>query len=297
MESTALTQIVIPACLFVIMFGIGLSLVVNDFTRIIAQPKAISLGLFGQFILLPLCGLLIVYLFIDNPIYAVGIMLLTACPGGTTSNMMTLFAKGDLALSISLTAISSVFSFISIPVILTLSLSLFATSDEVPELSLVTTISSLLVITLLPMCLGMLIRHHYLSWAQKLEPFINKFALIFIVLLVIGLVIQERGHIGASLIQVGPVVLLLNISTILCGYLLSRGFHLNEKQTTSISLEVGMQNSALAILFATTILHNAEMAIPAACYSLIMYVTGGIIVMIRKRSAVSSAAVESPALN
>ena len=281
MESTALTQIVIPVCLFVIMFGMGLSLVVNDFTRIVAEPKAVSIGLFGQLILLPLCGFLIAYMLVDNPIYAIGIMLLTACPGGTTSNMMTLFAKGDLALSITLTAVSSLFAFISIPLILTLSLSFFSADNEVSEISLVKTISSLLVLTLFPIFLGMLIRHYFLFWAKRLEPFINKFALIFIVLLVIGLVIQERSHILSSLIQIGPAVLLLNISTILSGYLLSRSFNLSDKQTTSVSLEVGIQNSALAILFATTILHSAEMAIPAACYSLIMYFTGSMIAAIR----------------
>lgn len=287
MESTILTQIVTPLCLFIIMFGMGLSLVVDDFTRVAVEPKAVLLGLFGQLILLPLFGFLIVYALINNPIYAVGIMLLAACPGGTVSNMISHLAKGDLALSITLTAISSLFSFVCIPLILTVSLSFFLSSNDMPDLPLVKTISSLFAITLFPISIGMLIRYHFSIWALRLEPVINKFALVFVVLLVGALIVQERSHIVSSMLQLGPVVLLLNIITISCGYILARKFGLNIKQTISISLEMGIQNSVLAILIATTILHSSEMAIPAVCYSLVMYFTGGLMIAIRAHSPVS----------
>lgn len=288
MESGLLTQIVMPLCLFIIMMGMGLSLVPADFRRVLIYPKAVVLGLSGQLLLLPVFGFLIATFLVDDPALAVGVMLLAACPGGTTSNMVTHLAKGDLALSITLTAVSSLITFITIPIILSFSLNYFYASEETINLPMLQTMGTLFLITLLPVSLGMLVRHNATRFALRLEPYLNRFALLFLVFLIISVCIQQREILGNAIQSAGPATLFLNISTMVFGYCLARAHRLNAEQTTSITLEIGIQNSALAMLIATTLLDNPAIALPPGIYSLVMYITGGFVIGLRHRQGATS---------
>lgn len=288
METGLLTQVVLPLCLFIIMMGMGFSLVPADFGRVLVYPKAVILGLLGQLVVLPITGFGIAVFLVEDPALAVGIMLLAACPGGTTSNMVTHLAKGDLALSITLTAVSSLFTFVTIPFILSFSLDYFYASGQVIDLPVLRTMGTLFLITLLPVSVGMLIRHYATGFALRLEPHLNRFALVFLVFLVISVCVQQREILGDALWAAGPATLFLNISTMLFGYYLARAYRLNAEQTTSISLEIGIQNSALAMLIATTLLDNSAMALPPGIYSLVMYLTGGFVVGLRHRQRTAS---------
>jgi BASS family bile acid:Na+ symporter len=284
MESGVLTQVILPLCLFIIMVGMGMSLVLADFSRVLLYPKAVILGLIGQLLILPLCGFFIAAFFVSDPVLALGIMLLAVCPGGTTSNMVTHLAKGDLALSITLTAVSSLFTFISIPLVMAFAFDYFSNETTHFELPILQTIGGLFLITLLPVSIGMLIRHFKQTFSVRMEPYLNRFAMVFLVVLIIGVGAKQHQVLIPALQQVGPSVFMLNVITMMIGFLIARRFRLSSAQTTSISLEVGIQNSTLAMLIATTLLHSPEMALPAAIYSLVMYITGGFVVGLRYRS-------------
>lgn len=280
MQASILTQTILPLCLFIIMFGMGLSLVMNDFNRLFKAPKAILLGLTGQLILLPICGFLVATLLVDYPILATGIMLLAACPGGTTSNLVTHLARGDLALSISLTEFSSRLALLTIPLIVGFSIEYFLTQEGAIKLDVTKTISTLFVITLLPVSLGMMIRRSFLKFALVLEPKIKSLSTVFLILLVFGIAYQQRDTLAEAIISSGPATLSLNLISMFVGFYLARLFKLNKPQTASITIEIGLQNSALAMLVATSILESTFMAVPAAVYSVVMYLTGGIIIAV-----------------
>lgn len=285
METSVLTQVILPLCLFIIMLGMGMSLVLTDFSRVLLYPKAVVLGLVGQLLILPLCGFLIAAFFVNDPILSLGIMLLAVCPGGTTSNMVTHLAKGDLALSITLTAVSSLFTFISIPLVMSFAFEYFSSEATHFELPVMQTMGGLFLITLLPVSLGMMIRHFKKPFAIKMEPYLNRFAMIFLVVLIVGVGVKQHDVLVSALQQMGPSVFMLNVITMMIGFLLARRFKLNTEQTTSVSLEIGIQNSTLAMLIATSLLNSPEMALPAAVYSLVMYITGAFVIGLRHRSS------------
>jgi BASS family bile acid:Na+ symporter len=284
MESTILTQVVVPVCLFLIMFGMGLSLTVNDFSRVLRFPKPIILGLAGQLLLLPAVGFLIASYMITSPPLAIGIMLIAACPGGTTSNMVSYLAKGDVALSISLTAISSVITIITIPVILLYSMNHFLGNSELIDLPVSRIVLVLFVITILPVFIGMLVKRFKAPLAEKLEPKINVFSGLFLITLIV-LVLNNQGDVVfGTLSEVWYASLALNVITMCLAAAMAILARLNSAQTVSLSVEVGIQNSTLAILLATTILGLPEVAIPAAVYTLLMYFTGTLLIFSRRVS-------------
>ena len=283
MESSVLTQVVMPLCLFIIMFGMGLSLTTKDFSRVFVYPKAILIGLFGQLLLLPLIGFGIAISFFDNALLAMGLMLLAACPGGTTSNLVTHLAKGDTALSVSLTAFSSIMTLFSIPLIMGIAANVFTSSTESFSIPVERTLLTLFVITLLPISIGMMVRHRFPGFAAATEPKINVFSAVFLVLLVVAVCMQQKDKLPDFIAETGAATATLNLSTMLLGFVLAMLFRLNANQSTSITIEVGIQNSALAMMVATTLLNSPEMAIPAAVYSLVMYASGLVIIGFRYR--------------
>jgi BASS family bile acid:Na+ symporter len=280
MEANIVTQVVLPLCLFIIMAGMGMSLVLSDFSRVLLYPKAVIIGLCGQLLLLPVCGFLIAAFFVSDPVLALGIMLLSVCPGGTTSNLVTHLAKGDLALSITLTAVSSLFTFISIPLVMALAFEYFSNEQMHFKLPVMQTIGGLFLVTILPVSIGMAIRNFKPQLALKLEKHLNRFAMVFLVVLVLGIGIQQHKVLIEALQHVGPSVFMLNVISMMIGFMLARWFKLNIAQTTSISLEIGIQNSTLAMLIATTLLQSPEMALPPAIYSMVMFLTGGFVMVL-----------------
>lgn len=277
---TLVNSIVIPICLFLIMMGMGLSLVVNDFKRVVKFPKAVGIGLTNQLIMLPLIGFVLANIMPLRPEYAVGVMLLVLCPGGTTSNLFTYLAKGDVALSVTMTAIASVITVFTIPIVLSFSLVHFMGAGSEFQLPIAKTMISLIVITILPISIGMVIKRYKPKIADSSQVLVSRFGVTFLALLVVFLSYVQRDIIVDAFINTGPVSLILNIVTMALGYFSSKLFGLNLAQRTSITLEVGLQNSTLSIFMALTLLSNYDMSMTPAIYTLIMFFTAGILVKV-----------------
>ncbi len=285
MQTSVLTDYLLPLSLFIIMFGMGMSLVVADFKRVVVFPKAVILGLVGQIIVLPLIAFSLVKWLSVEPLIAVGVMLIAACPGGTSSNLISHLAKGDTALSISLTAVSSLITVVSIPLIVGLSMEYFLVADQAIHLPVIKTITTLIAITLLPVGLGMLVRKKYTDFAVRQENKVNLFSGLFLAFLVMLILLQQFEAVKAGIIATGLVVACLNGFSMLSGFSVAKLFRLSAPQTTTIGIEIGVQNGTLAILIATTILHQPSIAIPAAIYSLAMFLSGGMVIFWRRHSS------------
>ena len=284
MESLALVtlvnSVVIPLCLFLIMMGMGLTLVTNDFKRVLKYPKAVGIGLTNQLILLPIIGFTLANIMPLRPEYAVGVMLLVLCPGGTTSNLFTYLAKGDVALSVTMTAIASVITVFTIPIVLSFSLIYFMGSGSEFELPVLKTVLTLVLLTIVPISIGMLIKRYAPKVADRSQLYVSRFGVIFLTFLVLFLGYVQRDIIVDAFIATGPISVLLNLSTMALGYYSSKWFGLNLAQRTSVTLEVGLQNSTLSIFMALTLLSNYDMSMMPAIYTLVMFLSAGILVRI-----------------
>ena len=205
-------------------------------------------------------------------------MVLVACAGGATSNLIVYLARGDVALSVTLTAISSCITVVTIPFVVNFALMHFMSLEGDAALPIGSTNAKLFAITLFPVLLGMFIRHRWSAFAIKAERPISRFSTVFFVLLVAGIIFKERAIIFDAFIAIGWVMGVLNVLTMAIGFGLARMFKLDERQCVAISVEVGVQNSATAIFIATTLLHNSQIAISPAIYSLVMYINAGLLI-------------------
>lgn len=273
-----LSTIILGASLFVIMLGMGLSLVMDDFKRVLVYPKAVIVGLVSQLVLLPLIGFGIASLFDLRPEIAVGIMILSACPGGPTSNLIAHMAKANTALSVTLTAFSSFITILTIPFIVNIALEQFMDKSEVIKLDVVQTIIQVMVIIIIPIIIGMMIRKYKKSFALKMEKPVRIASGVVIMLVIVGICIKEKDNMLPYLQEAGLVALVLNVVTMFVGYRVAKMFNLNDKAAVSVSIESGIQNGTLAITIAVVLLNNSEFAIAPAVYSLLMFITGGVVV-------------------
>ena len=278
MEASILTQLFLPLALAIIMFGMGLSLTPGDFKRILIYPKAVAIGLINQLILLPLIAFGLILLFGLEREAAVGVMILSACPGGATSNLITHLAKGDSALSITLTGFSSMITVLTIPFVVNFSLNYFMPGGEVQQLNIVGTVISVLFITVIPVVLGMIILKKAPGLAARLDQPFRKISVIFFVVIVLAAIFKEREHIVQYFLEAGPVTLALNVCTLAVGYFSGKLLGLSRKQSTTISIESGIQNATLGITVAATLLVNPAMTIPSVIYGLLMFGTAGLII-------------------
>tara|TARA_R110002073_G_scaffold40547_5_gene115006 strand:- start:113292 stop:114185 length:894 start_codon:yes stop_codon:yes gene_type:complete len=273
-----ISKVFLPLSLAIIMLGMGMTLVVADFTRIIKFPKAVLIGLTNQLVLLPIVGFSLAVAFNLDPIMAVGLMILACCPGGPTSNLITQVCKGNIALSVTLTAIASIVSIFTIPFILSYALDYFGSgTDVVIKLPVVATILQIMVITVIPISIGMLIRKHKTNFALKMEKPMRIASTVIFILVFIAVIAANAGLVGHAMKEVGLVTLLLNIVTMGLGYLTAKLLKLKLKNAISITVESGIQNGTLAFVIATSILNNVEMGIPTGAYSIWMFITGGIL--------------------
>ena len=280
MENTFAT-IGLPIALFIIMFGLGLSLTLNAFKRILLSPKAMLIGSLTQLVLLPVLGFTIAALFLkDSPELAIGLIILSMCPGGPTSNLLTHLGNGDTALCISLTAISSVIKVFTIPVMVNIAIRQYLPDAQQAQLQVADSIIKIFVIMLVPAMLGMFVRAKSESFAEKAQKPVKILSAIFLVLVVSVAVFKERAHIVEYFSIAGPAALLLNLSGMSIGFYLPKIFKLPASQQVTISIETSIQNGTLAIAIASSplMLNNTTMAIPAAVYSLIMFITAGIFI-------------------
>ena len=285
MNSTS--GIILAVSLIIIMFGMGLSLTIADFKRILIYPKAIFIGLTSQLIILPLVGYLIATGLNLSPTVAIGIMLLAACPGGATSNMLTHLAKGDLALSVSLTAISSILSIFTIPLIIQFALSEFSNHSQLITLDTFTIITQLFIIVLIPVGIGMVVKRIFPNFATKMSKPVKIASSVIFVLVIIGVIYSIRDVFMSYLGEAGAPSLMLNIITMGIGFILAISFRLTKPQAISISIETGIQNGTLAITLATISLNNAEYAIAPTIYGLLMFGSGAAIIFFRKSLGVN----------
>lgn len=274
MQADILTTIILPISLFLIMFGLGLSLKLQDFNAILTQPKAIYIGLFGQMVILPIIAFVIAIIFQLPPALAVGLIIIALAPGGSTSNMFTYLAKGDVSLSVSLTAIVSVITPFTMPILAILSMNYFMQDSTEFSIPIIKTITQLLIITIIPIAFGMFILAKWSNIASKMEAFFKYFSILFLLLIIVLIVLKNQDNMLDFFIQAGLATLVLNISVLTIGYLLAKKAKLSQPQSTSIGYEVGIQNGTLALVVAGTLIGNSEMMIPALTYSLIMFLTG-----------------------
>jgi BASS family bile acid:Na+ symporter len=278
MESSILTQLFLPLALAVIMFGMGLSLTFGDFRRILIYPKAVAIGLANQIILLPLVAFGLIYVFGLQAELAVGLMILAACPGGATSNLITHLAKGDSALSITLTAFSSLITVFTIPFVVNFAILYFIPDGKEQQLDIFGTVISVIFITILPVLIGMLVLKKAPQLAQKWDAPFRKLSAVFFVVILLAAILKERSNLLENFAQAGPVALALNMATLGLGYLSGMVFGLGKKQSTTIAIEAGIQNGTLGITIAATLLVNSTMAIPSAIYGLLMFGTAGLVI-------------------
>ncbi|AFY42496.1 bile acid:sodium symporter family protein [Nostoc sp. PCC 7107] len=274
MEASFLTTVVLPIALAIIMLGMGLSLTPEDFQRVKKYPKAVTIGLISQLVLLPIIGFAIAKLVPMQPTIAMGLIIIALCPGGVSSNVITFLAKGDVALSVTLTAFSSLITVLTIPVLANLAYQHFIGQTAAIALPIGATIVQIFLMTLLPICLGMGVRQLFPEVALRLEKVTSRLAVAFLAIIILLLIIREWNRLPGFILQVGVGVLLLNSISMLAGFYISKLFNLNPPQQICIAIEVGIQNGTLAIAITAGLLNNPDMAIPAAVYSLFMYVTG-----------------------
>ncbi|MDG1276623.1 MAG: bile acid:sodium symporter family protein [Algoriphagus sp.] len=278
MEANVLTQVFLPLSLAIIMFGMGLSLTLADFKRILIYPKAVTIGLVNQMILLPLIAFGLCKLFDLSPELSVGMMILAACPGGATSNLIAHLAKGDTALSVTLTAFSSIITVFTIPIIVNFAILHFIPNGSEQQLDVLNTVISVLAITIIPVIIGMVLLQKSPDLAKKMDQPLRKLSALFFVLIILAAILKERAHVVEYFVQAGPVAISLNIITLALGFYMAKAFGVNEKQSRTISIESGIQNGTLGITIAATLIGNSVMPIPSVIYGLLMFGTAGALI-------------------
>ena len=277
------TDIILPLALAFIMFVLGLGLTSNDFLRVIKQPRDFFVGAISQILLLPAIAFLLVKIWTIAPELAIGVMIIAAAPGGVTSNLLTYFAKGDVALSISLTAIISLLCVITIPFIILTSAELISGANITQDISLFKMSRDMFLIVTVPVLFGMLVRRFASVIAIKFEPIAKKISIFLFVLVLFGAIAAERENVISYFAQAGLITLVLNLIMMLTAYFVAKLFATGIKQKKCITIECGLQNGTLAIFVATSIFGGGMYVIPAATYSLIMFATSLIFVyLVRK---------------
>ena len=278
-----ITDVILPLALAFIMFTLGLGLTFSDFARIAKMPKNFLIGLVSQLVFLPLVALIIVFVWPLQPELAIGLILIAAAPGGVTSNILTSFAKGDVALSISLTAVMSLLSVVSVPLVLGISMGLIS-DNSLGSISLTSIAISMFLIVTLPVLLGMIFRASLSYLTKRIEKIAKILSTALFVLVLIGAILAERQNLVEYFAQTGLVVLILNILMMTIAYYWAKLFSSGRPQLKAISLECGLQNGTLAIFVGTSVFGGGLYIVPAATYSVIMYLTSLIFIyFIRKR--------------
>ena len=272
-----------PIILALIMLGLGLGLKIDDFTRILKTPKDFFVGFFSQLIILPLVAYLLIIILKVPPEIAIGVMIIAAAPGGVTSNILTKFANGDVALSISLTAVISLISIITVPLIIFTSANLFGITDISQNISMTGIALKMFLVVTVPVILGMIIRKFAENFVNSKIQIFEKLNIILFVIFFIAAFYEERESFIDFLMQAGFITFILNITMMIVAYYLGKTFASGIKQQKCIALECGLQNGTLAIFVSTQIFGTDIVYItPTAAYALIMYITGFIFVFLLK---------------
>ena len=273
-----------PIALALIMLGLGLGLSTRDFLRVINNPKDFTVGIICQLILLPIVAYILL-LILRLPVeLALGLMIIAAAPGGVTSNVLTKFANGDVALSISLTAVGSLISIFSVPFIVFSSAKLLGVTDLSSDITMTGIALKMALVVTVPVILGMIIRRFAENFISSNINIVNRITGILFIVVFAAIWIEERENIISYLGQAGLAVLILNVVMMTLAFYIAKGFATGIPQRKCISLECGLQNGTLAVFVATQIFNDVAYMVPTAAYALIMYITGFIFIYILKNS-------------
>jgi len=286
---SALTTVGLPAALAIIMFGLGLSLTIDDFRRVGRTPKAVLIALFAQVLLLPALCFGLVKLFDLDPVLAVGMMLLAASPGGTTANLFSHLFRGDVALNVSLTAVNSVLAVLTLPLVVNFALNHFdPVGAEDVGLQFGKTLQ-VFAIVLIPVAIGMFVRRSAPDFADRADKPVRIASAVVLVLVIAGALLGERENLGDYLADVGIVTALFCVCSLTIGYLVPKLAGITERQAVAIAFEVGIHNSTLAIAVAVNVLDDDAFAVPAAVYGIAMFPLAALAgVVFRRRVAAAS---------
>jgi BASS family bile acid:Na+ symporter len=279
-----ISEIFLPLALAFIMFSLGLGLTISDFSRVLKQPKDFLIGAFSQIIILPIVALILVLIWPLSPELAIGVMLIAAAPGGATSNIITSFAKGDVALSVSLTAIISLLSVFTIPLIVLISLNILVDNYSSITISILDIAIQMFAIVTIPVILGILFRKFMSNFSILFEPIAKKISALLFAIVLLGAVLAEKDNIILYFSQAGLITLILNILMMIIAFYIAKFFVSGVSQRKTIIVECGLQNGTLAIVVATSVFGGGVYLIPAATYSLIMFASSLIYIYFARRS-------------
>jgi BASS family bile acid:Na+ symporter len=271
-----ITQVALPIAIILIMIGVGLSLVPADFKRVFQQPKAFWVGAVCQMIFLPLIAIAVIALTGLEGELAIGLFILSLCPGGATSNVYSYLAKADVGLSVSLTAVIGMITPFTIPLLAVWAINFYGSEGEKFELSIISTWFKLMVVTVIPVLIGMGVRAKWSDFAKRSEIYVSRFSIIVLLFVIISFCINLGDKLIGFAIATGPAVIILNLTTMTLGYFAGRFLLHREDQSRTITLEVGMQNGTLALLITSGILQTGGMSVAPTIYSLFMFLSASL---------------------
>jgi len=277
-----IAKTIAPVCLAIIMFGLGLGLTVADFKRVITIPRDFIVGFFGQVIILPIIAFILIHIISMPPEIALGVMVIAAAPGGVTSNILTKFANGDVALSVTLTAVVSLISVITVPLIVYNSAS-FLGFEITKEISMINIAVKMFFVVTVPVIFGMIVRSLMTDFIVSKTLFIQRLSVILFLVVFISIWVEEWDRIVSFITRAGLVAFILNITMIFIGYYMAKFLASGLEQRKCISLECGLQNGTLAVFVATQLFDDIVFMVPTAAYALIMFVTSIIFVLIVRK--------------
>ncbi len=291
MQESFIQSVLLPLAIVFIMVALGMTLTLADFRRVLSQPKQVTIGLLCQMVLLPILGFGVASLFGLPPVYAVSIILLAAAPGGTTSNMIVHAAEGDRALSVTLTALSNSLAWLTMPFLLSLGIRQFGGSGELSDFPVGDLMVQVAALTIVPVLLGMGIRKWKPDFAENSKRITKILAAAFLFLIIIALVVQNWDTIVTDGPRFAPAFIVLNLAALAMGYFVPRALGINEVQSSTISIEAGMQNGTIAITIALAVLGNSEMSVIPGLYSIWMFITGfGLAAWLARRNTANQTA-------
>lgn len=288
MEVGIISSVFIPLVLAIMMVGMGTTLTVDDFRRLRTHPKSALVGFLSQVLLLPVLAFLIVSVAGLSPELSLGVMIISLCPGGAGSNLMSLIVRSDTALSVSLTALSNVILVFTLPLLINFFIVYFGKDvgglGDISELPVLNTIATTACITVIPIIIGMLLRHFAHAFTQKIEPKFRVFSTVFLAILMLGIAIQNKDIIVSTFIRLGPAIFALNFGAIALGYMAAKMAGLTRPEKITIAIETGFQNAALAILITTSFLHNTTVALAPAFYGGVMFIGAFVLISLVRLS-------------
>jgi bile acid:Na+ symporter, BASS family len=288
MQQSIATDLFLPIALGIIMLGLGLSLTLEDFKRVAKYPKAMTVALVCQMILLPALCFFLVKVFALEPALAVGLMLLAASPGGATANLYSHLSDGDVALNISLTAINSVLTLFTLPLIVNFSLDYFMDSGQYVPMQF-SKVLEVFGIVLIPVTIGMLIRNKFSVFAARMEKPVKIASALILIIIIVSVTIREKQLLAEYFTVIGLPIVLFNILSLATGYFIPRLLNIEKRQSIAIGMEIGIHNGTLAIYIALSVLANSSMSVPPAIYSLLMFFTAALFgYLVKKKSSIAT---------